>query len=69
MHDNHDPKFLSTVEKSLAPRVGGLATVPFDKHLRDGHSFDYRAIHKRTALAYIGIAAWLAEGFAGAGSR
>ncbi|CAN1569772.1 flhG Antiactivator of flagellar biosynthesis FleN, an ATPase [Mycobacteriaceae bacterium] len=69
VHDNHDPKFLSTVEKSLAPRVGGLATVPFDKHLRDGHSFDYRAIHKRTALAYIGIAAWLAEGFAGAGSR
>jgi hypothetical protein len=57
------------VEKSLGPRVGGLATVPFDKHLRDGHAFDYRAIHKRTALAYIGIAAWLAEGFAGAGSR
>jgi MinD-like ATPase involved in chromosome partitioning or flagellar assembly len=69
VHDNHDPKFIATVEKSLGPRVGGLATVPFDKHLRDGHAFDYRAIHKRTALAYIGIAAWLAEGFAGAGSR
>jgi MinD-like ATPase involved in chromosome partitioning or flagellar assembly len=69
VHNNRDAAFFSTVEKSLAPRVGGLATVPFDKHLRDGHSFDYRALHKRTALAYIGIAAWLAEGFAGAGLR
>lgn len=65
VHDNLNEEFLSTVEKSLAPRVGAVKTVPFDKHLRDSHTLDFTALQKRTRLALIDIAAWLAEGFGG----
>ena len=65
VHDNADSEFLSTVEKSLAPRVGAVKTIPFDKHLRDSHTLDFTALQKRTRLAFIDLAAWLAKGFTG----
>lgn len=65
VHDNADSEFLSTVEKSLSPRVGAVKSIPFDKHLRDSHTLDFTALQKRTRLAFIDLAAWLAKGFTG----
>ena len=65
VHDNAESEFLGTVEKSLAPRVGAVKTIPFDKHLRDSHTLDFTALQKKTRLAFIDLAAWLAKGFTG----
>lgn len=66
LHGNADDEFVSTVEKSLGPRVGAVKTIPFDPHLRDARTLDATKLAKRTKLAYIDVAAWLAKGFSGA---
>ncbi|MBO0880679.1 MAG: MinD/ParA family protein [Mycobacterium sp.] len=63
--------FVAEVRNSLGTRVGDLKTIPWDRHLRDGAVLDFEALRRRTQLAYIEVAAWLAQGFAsgGAGAR
>jgi MinD-like ATPase involved in chromosome partitioning or flagellar assembly len=63
--------FVAEVRNSLGRRVGGVKTIPWDGHLRDGSVLDFAALRRRTQLAYIEVAAWLAQGFAtgGAGQR
>lgn len=63
LFDCANPKFLTAVRQSFEPRVGAVKTVPFDKHLRDGAVLDFDALERTTQLAFIEIAAWLAEGF------
>lgn len=63
VYDCAEKKFMTAVTHSLKQRVGAVKTVPFDEHLRDGAVLDFDALHKPTQLAYIEIAAWLAEGF------
>jgi MinD-like ATPase involved in chromosome partitioning or flagellar assembly len=43
-------------------------TVPWDPHLRDGADLDYIALRKRTRLAFMELAADLAQGFPTAGA-
>lgn len=71
VHRCEDAKFVTKVRNSLGPRVGDVKTVPFDAHQRDGANLDFEALRRRTQLAYIEVAAWLAQGFpvAGRGSR
>jgi MinD-like ATPase involved in chromosome partitioning or flagellar assembly len=64
---SEDKKFVTSVRNSLGPRVGTVTTIPWDAHLRDGATLDFDALRRRTQLAYIELAAWLAEGFATAG--
>jgi MinD-like ATPase involved in chromosome partitioning or flagellar assembly len=59
--------FVAEVRNSLGPRVGELKTIPWDRHLRDGAVLDFEALRRRTQLAYIEVAAWLAQGFASGG--
>jgi MinD-like ATPase involved in chromosome partitioning or flagellar assembly len=56
--------FFVKVRERLEPRVGGVAFIPFDKHLRDSAELDFDALRTRTRRAYIELAAWLAQGFA-----
>jgi hypothetical protein len=63
--------FVTEVRNSLGRRVGDVKTIPWDGHLRDGVVLDFEALRRRTRLAYIEVAAWLAQGFAtgGVGTR
>jgi MinD-like ATPase involved in chromosome partitioning or flagellar assembly len=63
--------FVAGVRNSLGQRVGDVKTIPWDRHLRDRAVLDFEALRRRTQLAYIEVAAWLAQGFAagGAGAR
>ena len=56
-------KFVTKVRNSLGQRVGAVKTIPWDAHLRDGAVLDFDALHRPTRLAYIDLAAWLAQGF------
>jgi MinD-like ATPase involved in chromosome partitioning or flagellar assembly len=56
-------KFVTMVRNSLAPRVGAVKAIPWDAHLRDGAVLDFDALRRPTQLAYIDLAAWLAQGF------
>jgi len=58
-----DKRFVTAVTNSLAPRVGTVKTIPWDKHLRDAAEFDFDALQRRTQLAFIDLAATLADGF------
>jgi MinD-like ATPase involved in chromosome partitioning or flagellar assembly len=60
-------KFVTAVRNSLGPRVGAVKIIPWDAHLRDGAVLDFDALRRSTRLAYIDLAAWLAQGFATAG--
>lgn len=60
--------FVTEVERALGTRVGTVKTVPWDAHLRDAAEFDFDALARRTQLAFIDIAAWLAKSFAMAGT-
>jgi MinD-like ATPase involved in chromosome partitioning or flagellar assembly len=55
--------FVDEVYNSLGRRVGDVKTIPWDGHLRDGAVLDFEALRRRTQLAYIEVAAWLARGF------
>jgi MinD-like ATPase involved in chromosome partitioning or flagellar assembly len=55
--------FVAEVCNSLGRRVGDVKTIPWDRHLRDGAVLDFEALRRRTQLAYIEVAAWLAQGF------
>jgi MinD-like ATPase involved in chromosome partitioning or flagellar assembly len=59
----YNKDFYAKVRERLEPRVGGVAYVPFDKHLRDSAELDFDALRARTQRAYIELAAWLAHGF------
>lgn len=61
-------KFVTSVRNSLGPRVGEVKTIPWDIHLRDGAVLDFDALNRRTQLAYIDVASWLAQGFTTAGA-
>jgi MinD-like ATPase involved in chromosome partitioning or flagellar assembly len=61
-------KFVTKVHNSLSPRVGAVKTIPWDVHLRDGAVLDFDALRRPTQLAYIDLAAWLAQGFTTAGA-
>jgi MinD-like ATPase involved in chromosome partitioning or flagellar assembly len=56
-------KFVTTVCNSLGQRVGAVKTIPWDAHLRDGAVLDFDALRQPTRLAYVDLAAWLAQGF------
>ena len=56
-------KFVTKVRNSLGRRVGAVKTIPWDAHLRDGAVLDFDALRRPTQLAYIDLAAWLAQGF------
>ncbi|TDO06493.1 MinD-like ATPase involved in chromosome partitioning or flagellar assembly [Mycobacterium sp. BK086] len=62
-----DKEFVTSVRNSLGPRVGAVTTIPWDAHLRDSAVLDFEALRRRTQLAYIALAAWLAQGFATTG--
>jgi MinD-like ATPase involved in chromosome partitioning or flagellar assembly len=61
-------EFVTKVRDSLGPRVGAVKTIPWDVHLRDGAVLDFDALRRTTQLAYIDLAAWLAQGFTTAGA-
>lgn len=63
VHDSADKTFVTKVRETMGRRVGGVTTVPFDAHLRDGAVLDFDALKRTTRLAYIELAAWLAQGF------
>jgi MinD-like ATPase involved in chromosome partitioning or flagellar assembly len=56
-------KFVTMVRNSLGPRVGAVKIIPWDAHLRDGAVLDFDALRRPTQVAYIDLAAWLAQGF------
>lgn len=63
IYNCYDTKFVTAVRHSLEQRVGAVKTLPFDEHVRDGAVLDFDALRRPTQLAYIELAAWLAEGF------
>jgi MinD-like ATPase involved in chromosome partitioning or flagellar assembly len=63
----HSKSFVAEVRNSLGRRVGDVKTIPWDRHLRGGAVLDFEALRRRTRLAYIEVAAWLARGFATGG--
>lgn len=71
VHASADKAFVTKVRETMGRRVGGVTTIPFDVHLRDGAVLDFDALKRATQLAYIELAAWLAQGFqsARAGAR
>ncbi|BAN91978.1 hypothetical protein BB737_19535 [Mycobacterium avium subsp. hominissuis] len=56
------------VTERLGPRVRSVKTIPWDPHLREAATLDFEALHKRTRLAFLELAAELAEGFPTAGA-
>ena len=59
----YNAEFVTKVRERLEPRVGAVKLIPFDKHLRDGAELDFGALRRKTQLAYVDLAAWLAQGF------
>ena len=66
VHHCQSKEYVTKVAEHFEPRVGTVKTVPWDKHLRDGAVLDFEALKRRTQLAYIDLAAWLAQGFTSA---
>jgi MinD-like ATPase involved in chromosome partitioning or flagellar assembly len=60
--------FLTHVTETLGKRVHSVKTVPWDAHLRDAATLDFPALHRRTRLAFLELAAELAGGFPTAGA-
>ena len=67
-HRSANKKFISYVSETVGKRVRAVKTVPWDAHLRDAATLDYPALHKRTQLALMELAAELACGFPTAGA-
>jgi MinD-like ATPase involved in chromosome partitioning or flagellar assembly len=63
VHDCRNDDNVTMFTEHFGPQVGAVKSVPFDKHLRDGAVLDFGALRRRTQLAYIDLAAWLAQGF------
>lgn len=68
IHDCASKAFISHITETLGPRVRSVKTIPWDAHLRDADTLDFPALHKRTRLAFLELAAELAEGFPSAGA-
>ncbi|GAB4684149.1 hypothetical protein MOKP106_22340 [Mycobacterium avium subsp. hominissuis] len=71
LNDTHDcatKAFISHITETVGPRVRSVKTIPWDPHLRDADTLDFAALHKRTRLAFLELAAELAEGFPTAGA-
>nr|WP_038582380.1 MinD/ParA family protein [Mycobacterium marinum] len=71
LNDTHDcatRAFVSHISETLGPRVRSVKTIPWDPHLRDADTLDFAALRKRTRLAFLELAAELAEGFPTAGA-
>lgn len=58
-----DNNFMAKVRETIGQRVGGVTSIPWDKHLRDSPELDWDALRRETQYAYLEIAAWLAQGF------
>lgn len=58
-----DKDFVAKVRETIGQRVGGVTSIPWDKHLRDSPQLDWDALRRETQYAYLGVAAWLAQGF------
>ncbi|HET6734483.1 MinD/ParA family ATP-binding protein [Mycobacterium sp.] len=59
-------KFVADITDQFSPYVQAVKVIPWDRHLRDAATLDFEALHRRTQLAYIELAAELASGFAAA---
>lgn len=68
IHDCATKAFISHITETVGPRVRSVKTIPWDPHLRDADTLDFAALHKRTRLAFLELAAELAEGFPTAGA-
>lgn len=58
--------FVKDITGQFSPYVQAVKVIPWDRHLRDAATLDFEALHRRTQLAYIELAAELASGFAAA---
>lgn len=67
-HDSANKAFISHITETVGPRVRSVKIIPWDPHLRDADTLDFPALHKRTRLAFLELAAELAEGFPTAGA-
>ncbi|ULN44729.1 MinD/ParA family protein (plasmid) [Mycolicibacterium crocinum] len=63
VYDCADKDFMAKVRETIGQRVGGVTSIPWDKHLRDSPQLDWDALRRETQYAYLGVAAWLAQGF------
>lgn len=68
IHDCATKAFIAHITETVGPRVRSVKTIPWDPHLRDADTLDFAALHKRTRLAFLELAAELAEGFPTAGA-
>jgi MinD-like ATPase involved in chromosome partitioning or flagellar assembly len=71
LNDTHDcatKAFISHISETVGTRVRSVKTVPWDPHLRDADTLDFAALRKPTRLAFLELAAELAEGFPTAGA-
>jgi len=60
--------FIAHITETVGSRVRSVKTIPWDPHLRDADTLDFPALHKRTRLAFLELAAELADGFPTAGA-
>jgi MinD-like ATPase involved in chromosome partitioning or flagellar assembly len=63
VHRSQTKEYEAKVREHFESRVGAIKTVPWDKHLRDDAVLDFDGLDRDTQLAYIDLAAWLAQGF------
>ena len=68
IYDNSAKPFVEKVNQTLGKRVGSVATIPWDEHVRDAAVLDWGALRKPTVRAYISVAAMLGKGFPTAGT-
>jgi MinD-like ATPase involved in chromosome partitioning or flagellar assembly len=68
IYNNAAKPFVEKVNQTLGKRVGSVATIPWDAHVRDAAVLDWNALRKPTERAYISVAATLAKGFPTAGT-
>ena len=68
IYNNAAKPFVEKVNQTLGKRVGSVATIPWDEHVRDAAVLDWEALRKPTARAYISVAATLGKGFPTAGT-
>jgi MinD-like ATPase involved in chromosome partitioning or flagellar assembly len=68
IYDNAAKPFVEKVHETLGKRVGAVATIPWDEHVRDAAVLDWEALRTPTERAYISVAATLAKGFPTAGT-
>ncbi|SOJ57041.1 ESX-1 secretion-associated protein EspI [Mycobacterium simulans] len=67
-HDSANKAFIAHITETVGPRVRSVKVIPWDPHLRDADTLDFPALRKRTKLAFLELAAELAEGFPTAGA-